>query len=79
MEKDEIIERTRRIVSQVLKDDHFKWNDELTAADINGWDSLSHMFIITEIENEFSVKFKLKELNRINDLGSLISLIKSKL
>jgi acyl carrier protein len=79
MEKDEIIERTRRIVSRVLKDDHFKWNDELTAADINGWDSLSHIFIITEIENEFSVKFKLKELNRINDLGSLISLIKSKL
>ncbi len=79
MERNEIIERTQKIVIQVLRIENFEWNDELTAEDINGWDSLSHMVIITEIEKEFNLKFKLKELNKLNNLDSLISLIQSKI
>jgi len=40
---------------------------------------LTHMVIITEIEKTFQIKFKLKELNKLNNLGSLIELIESKL
>jgi len=54
-------------------------NDELTAAKVNGWDSLTHMIIITDIENAFGIKFKLKELNKLNNMGSLIELITAKL
>jgi acyl carrier protein len=79
MERDKIIEKTRKIINQVLKNEDFEWKDELTAGDIGGWDSLSHMLIIAEIENEFNIKFKLRDLNRIINLGSLISLIQSKL
>jgi acyl carrier protein len=78
MERKEIIGKTRDIIADVLKYAGFEWNNDLTAADIDGWDSLSHMVIITEIEEEFKVKFKLKELNKLDNLNSLIDLIQSK-
>lgn len=78
MQKNEITEKAQTIIRQVLKNDSFEWKGELTAEEINGWDSLSHMIIITELENEFKIKFKLKELNKLNNLDSLITLIQSK-
>jgi acyl carrier protein len=77
MEKNEIIERAKKVIAGVLKHE-VKWEDSLTAADIDGWDSLSHMIIISEVEEEFGIKFKLKELNKLDRLGSLIDLIQSK-
>jgi acyl carrier protein len=79
MEKNEIKERIRTILVTVLKHENFEMKDELSAADVAGWDSLTHMVIITEIEKAFQVKFKLKELNKLNNLGNLVDLIQSKL
>ena len=78
MEKDAIIKKAQTIISRILKNEKFEWKGELTAEEINGWDSLSHMIIITELENEFKIKFRLKELNKLGNLDSLISLIQSK-
>jgi acyl carrier protein len=78
MEKNAIVEKTLIIIRQVLKNEKIEWDGELTAEEINGWDSLSHMIIITELENEFKIKFKLKELNKLDNLDSLITLIQSK-
>jgi acyl carrier protein len=78
MEKNAIVEKTLIIIRQVLKNEKIEWDGELTAGEINGWDSLSHMIIITELENEFKIKFKLKELNKLDNLNSLITLIQSK-
>jgi len=79
MEKNAIVEKTLIIIRQVLKNEKIEWDGELTAEEINGWDSLSHMIIITELEKEFKIKFKLKELNKLDNLDSLIALIQSKL
>jgi acyl carrier protein len=54
-------------------------NDSLLAKDVEGWDSLSHMVIITEVEKFFKIQFKLKELNKLTNMGNLISLIELKL
>lgn len=79
MEREIIIKRTRSVIDTILKSPGFEWRDEMTAEDIKGWDSLSHMLIITEIEKEFGIRFKLKELNKMDNLGALITLIASKL
>jgi len=78
MEKKMIIERAQKIIRKVLRNESFEWHDELTAEDIDGWDSLSHMIIITELEDEFGIKFRLKELNKLTNLDSLITLVQSK-
>jgi acyl carrier protein len=79
MERSEVLGNVRQIVISVLKHERFDMRDDLTAADVDGWDSLTHMTIITEIEEAFDIKFKLKELNKLKNLGTLIDLIQSKI
>ncbi len=79
MQREEIIEKVKSILIRVLKHDRFEMADELTATMVEGWDSLTHMAIITEIEEEFKIQFKLKELNKLRNMGTLLELIQSKL
>jgi acyl carrier protein len=78
MERNEIVDKLKGLLVSILKHENFEMKDELTAAQVDGWDSLTHMIIITEIEKTFQIKFKLKELNKLSNLGSLIELIQSK-
>ena len=78
MEKKDIIIKIKEILVSILGHENFEMVDELEAKNVDGWDSLSHMMIITEIEKKFEIQFKLKELNKLNNLGSLLKLISSK-
>jgi acyl carrier protein len=78
MNKPEVLETIHEILKKVLKHSDFTLTDELTAADVKGWDSLSHMMIITEIEKGFGIKFKFRELNQLRNMGTLVDLIMSK-
>ena len=79
MENNEVSGKLRQIIVSVLKHERFEMRDDLTASDVDGWDSLTHMIIITEIEEAFDIKFKLKELNKLKNMGTLIELIQSKI
>jgi acyl carrier protein len=79
MERVFINKKLQFILSSVLKFDEFIIEDSLSATDVDGWDSLTHMVIITEIEKYFNIRFKLKELNKLTNIGNLISLIELKL
>jgi acyl carrier protein len=79
MERSDIILNLKRILSEILEHNNFEIVDELTAKDVDGWDSLSHMMIITQIEKDFGIKFKLRDLNKLNNVGALIDVIQSKL
>jgi len=79
MERILINEKLQLILSSVLKFDKLIIEDSLSATDLDGWDSLTHMVIITEIEKYFNIRFKLKELNKLTNIGNLISLIELKL
>ena len=78
MERDEIKNEVKKIFVSVLKNNNFEISDELTANDVDGWDSLSHMIIITEVEKKFEIKFKLKDLNKLNNIGNLIDIVAHK-
>ena len=79
MERNEILENVKTILISELGHDDFEMKDDLVATDVDGLDSLTHMSIITSIENEFNVQFRLKELNKLKNMGTLIELIQSKL
>jgi acyl carrier protein len=78
MERNQIIEQVKNILKSVLNHDNFEMTETLSAADVDGWDSLTHMMIIAEVEKTFSITFKLKELNKMKDLGDMVDLIISK-
>ena len=79
MEKSEIIEKITKIFRKTFNEENLVLNEEMTANDVDNWNSLSHMIMISEVEKEFSVKFKLKDLNRLKNVGSLIEIVESRL
>lgn len=78
MNKEEAKDRIKNVIVSVLKHENFEMREDLTAADVEGWSSLTHMMIINDIETEFEIIFKLKELNKLNNIGDLIALVISK-
>ena len=79
MEKTEVLNKLTSIFRKVFNNEALMLSNELTANDIDQWDSLSHMILITEIESVFSIKLRLKELNKMRNVGDMIEIISSKL
>jgi acyl carrier protein len=50
----------------------------LTAADVDGWDSLSHINLIVAIEKEFRIKITTREVRSMKNVGDLIRVIEGK-
>ncbi|MFH6769254.1 acyl carrier protein [Gaetbulibacter aquiaggeris] len=79
MESKIVKDKIKEVLISVLEHNNFEMIDELTAQDVDGWDSLSHMMIITKIEDKFNIKFKIRDLNKLKNMGSLVSVIQSKI
>jgi acyl carrier protein len=79
MDKTEISSKLTTIFRTIFSNNSLVLSNELTANDVENWDSLSHMLLITEIENSFSIKFKLKDLNKMRNVGDMIDIISLKL
>lgn len=79
MSREMIYEKVTDIFRDVFDDETIELNDNTSAADIEDWDSLMHINIITAIENGFSIKFKLKEVTNLQTVGDTIRLIEEKI
>ena len=79
MEREEIITKLTAVFKKVFNNNSIVIANEMTANDVDQWDSLTHMILISEIENDFSIKFKLKDLNKMKNVGDMIDIIISKL
>ena len=78
MKRSEITEKLTAIFQEVFNDNNIVLRDDMTAADVDNWDSLTHMLMITKVEEEFGVKFKLKELNKLKMVGDLLNNLEAK-
>ena len=63
----------------VFDDESLQITPATTANDVDGWDSLSHINLITAIEMKFNLRFTQKELLRQRNVGDLIADIDLKL
>ncbi len=79
MGKEEILAKVKEAFVSVLEHDNFQLADETTADDVDGWESVTHMMIISEVEKSFGIKFKLMDLMNMNNVGDLIRTIESEL
>ena len=71
----EIYERLNDIFRDVFDDDSISVTANTTAADIEDWDSLSHITLIGAVEDEFGMKFSMKEVVEMKNVGELISIV----
>lgn len=75
MERDEVMEKVCEIARDIFDDDELELNDDTIAADVDGWDSLTHLSLMNEIENEFEIKFEMKEVQGLSNVGELVDVI----
>ena len=79
MEKSQIIEKLTTIFHETFSDNTIILRDDMTASDVENWDSLTHMIMITKVEEVFGIRFKLRELNKLKNVGDLCNTIAEKL
>lgn len=75
MEKKEILATLNGIFSEALKDPNLTLEENMSAKDVDGWDSITNMIIISEIEKHYNIRFKFRDIMRIKDVGGLCDAI----
>lgn len=75
MERSKIIEKLTPIARSVFANDSIILTDEMSAENTEAWTSMSFMLLLTEIENQFSFKFKMMEILRLQTMGAIINAI----
>lgn len=78
MEKEAITSKLKSVFQKVLEENDITITREMTAQDVEKWDSLRHVQLISEVETAFGIKFKLREIMSMNNVGDLIDLINAK-
>lgn len=71
----EIYERLNEVFQDVFDDDSLTVNPNTTAADIEDWDSLSHITLMAAVEDEFRMKFSMKEVVEMKNVGEMVNII----
>lgn len=72
------LETMQEVFRNVFDDDSIILNPEMTANDVDGWDSLSHINLILAIENKFNIRFSQRELLTFSKVGDLQTAIERK-
>jgi acyl carrier protein len=67
------------VFRRVFDDEGLVVTPETTANDVDGWDSLSHVNLVTALEARFKIRFSAKELLTQKNVGDLRAGIDAKL
>jgi len=74
-----VLETLTDVFRIVFDDETLTITPETTANDVDGWDSLSHVNLITAVEGRFNIRFTQKELLKQRKVGDLVADVESKL
>lgn len=78
MQTNEIKERLQEIFRDIFDNEDLEITEQTTANDIEEWDSLMHISLVSSIEKAFQVRFALGELQELKNVGDMIALIEKK-
>ncbi len=75
MNKNDIIKRLIDVFRDVFDDDSLIIGENTTSADIDDWDSIEHINLIGAVEDEFGMRFKMREVSGMKNVGEMIDII----
>jgi acyl carrier protein len=67
-----------QIFRDVFDDDNIALRPDLSAKDVDAWDSLTHIRLILTVEREFHIRFTVTEVGELKNVGELVALIRAK-
>jgi acyl carrier protein len=74
----EIYRTMTAIFRDVFEDDLIQLTPQLTADEVDGWDSLNHIRLMLAVQKKFGVKFSAAEVGKLGNVGDLVALIRAK-
>jgi acyl carrier protein len=78
MDEAQIYDRLTEIFEDVFDEDSITMTPALSAKDVDGWDSLTHIRLLLTVEKAFKIKFSTSEVGKLENVGDLVKLIKAR-
>jgi len=75
MTRESIYEKLNEVFQDVFDDDSIMVNAETTADDIEDWDSLEHINLVSAVEKTFGVKFTMAQVVGMKNVGEMVDVI----
>lgn len=75
MNREDVIAKVMVVVEDTFDTDNLAYADTLTAADIEGWDSLSNIRFMVAIEQAFGRRLTMAQWQGTTCLGDLVDLL----
>jgi acyl carrier protein len=79
MERNEILAKLTPIFRTAFNDETIELDEDMTTDDFDNWDSVTQMIIVSMIEKEFDIVFKLREVGRLDSVEAFVDGIEEKL
>ena len=78
MDEAQIYEGLTEIFRDIFDDDSFSVTPELSAKDVDGWDSLTHIRLMLTVEKAFKIFLSTSEIGGLKEVSDLVTLIKAR-
>lgn len=75
MDREKIKAKLTGVFQDVFDDDSIELTDKTTADDIDGWDSLEHITLISAVEKAFKMRFTMKEVSGMKNVGEMMDIL----
>lgn len=75
MTKEEIFDAVQDIFRDIFDDEDLVITRETTAEDIEDWDSLEQINLLTAMGRRFDLKFKLEDVSNLSNVGDMLDLV----
>ena len=75
MNREEITAKLTEVFRDVFDDEDIVLSDSTTADDIEAWDSLEHISLIAAVEKAFKMRFTMREVSGMKNVGEMIDIL----
>lgn len=75
MTREEVFKKLNEVFRDVFDDNKIAITETTSAADIENWDSIMHITLISEIEDAFDIHFEMKDVTKMQNVGEMIDKI----
>lgn len=79
MERNEILAKLTPIFRTAFNDETIELDEDMTTDDFDNWDSVTQMILVSMIEKEFDIVFKLREVGMLDSVEAFVDGIEEKL
>ena len=79
MTREQIKQELTKIFRNTFEEPEVEVQEEMTAKDVKGWNSVTHIDMLCEVEDRFGVRFNTSEIAGLGNVGELVVIIESRL